>query len=142
MGEQANKAVVQGLFDEVVNGHDPEALQRYLAADVVDDDKLIFAQPEGPEGVETGFRMLFEAFPDLHAAVQQLIAEGDTVVARLWLSGTNTGDYRGLPEPTRRKAGWRAILVFRLADGKITEIGGVADRMKMLTELGILPDIG
>jgi steroid delta-isomerase-like uncharacterized protein len=142
MGGQANKSVVQGLFDDVVNGHDPDALHRYLAADVVDHEKLIFAQPEGPEGVETGFRMLFEAFPDLHANVEELIAEGDTVVARLRLTGQNTGAYHGLPEPTGRRAEWRAILVFRLADGKITEISGVADRMKMLTELGILPDIG
>jgi steroid delta-isomerase-like uncharacterized protein len=142
MGGHANKSVVQGLFDEVVNGHDPDVLHRYLAADVVDHEKLIYAQPEGPDGVETGFRMLFEAFPDLHATVEQLVEEDDTVVARVRLSGTNTGAYRGLPEPTRRRAEWRAILVFRLADGKIAEIGGVADRMEMLTQLGILPDIG
>ena len=53
-----------GLFDEVVNGHDADALHRYLAADVVDHEKLIFAQPEGPAGVETGFRLL-GIWPDI-----------------------------------------------------------------------------
>jgi steroid delta-isomerase-like uncharacterized protein len=142
MGDRAGKAVVQGFFNEVFNGHDPGALTRYVAADVVDHDPLVFAQPEGPEGVEAGLRMLFVAFPDLHADVAELIAEGGTVVARLRCSGTNTGEYRGLPEPTMKRAEWRAIMVFRVADGKIAEIRGVADRMEMLTQLGILPDIG
>jgi predicted ester cyclase len=83
-----------------------------------------------------------EAFPDFRAEVEGLLADGDAVVAHLQLSGTNTGEYRGLPEPTGQAAQWEAVGIFRLVDGKIAEIRGVADRMGMLTQLGILPAIG
>jgi predicted ester cyclase len=86
--------------------------------------------------------MLFNAFPDFNVSIDQVIGKGEWVAARLSISGTNTGLYRGLPEPTHRSANWEAIGFVRLADGKIAEIYGTADRMGMLTQLGILPDIG
>ena len=69
------------------------------------------------------------------------------MTASAWRCGsscpaTNTGDYRYLPAPTGRRAVWEGIGIFRVADGKITEIWGTADRMEMLTQLGLLPDIG
>lgn len=86
--------------------------------------------------------MFLDAFPDFHAEVEDLVAEADTVVARLQLAGTNTGDYRGLPEPSERRAEWEAVAMFRLAEGRIVEIRGVADRLGMLTQLGIVREIG
>jgi hypothetical protein len=32
--------------------------------------------------------------------------------------------------------------VFTVRNGKVTEMRGVSDRMTMLTQLGVLPDIG
>jgi ketosteroid isomerase-like protein len=64
------------------------------------------------------------------------------VVVRFTLSGTNTGDYRGLPAPTQQHFGSEAIAILRVAAGRVVEIRGTADRLGMLTQLGILPDIG
>ena len=86
--------------------------------------------------------MLLQGFPDLHLTTQELLAEGDQVVARFTMSGTNTGDYRGLPAPTQQRFQSEAITIMRLADGRVAEIRGTADRLGMLTQLGILPDIG
>jgi predicted ester cyclase len=86
--------------------------------------------------------MLLEGFPDLHLSTEELIAEGDQVVARFTLSGTNTGDYRGLPAPTQQHFESEAIAILRVAAGRVVEIRGTADRLGMLTQLGILPDIG
>ena len=86
--------------------------------------------------------MLLQGFPDLRLTTQELIAEGDQVVARFSMSGTNTGDYRGLPVPTQQRFESEAIAIMRVADGKVAEIRGTADRLGMLTQLGILPDIG
>jgi predicted ester cyclase len=99
-------------------------------------------QPEGPGGVEEGVRMLLRGFPDLQVTVEELLAEGDRVVARLTMAGTNTGDYRGLPAPTQQHFNSEAIAILRVADGRVAEIRGTADRLGMLTQLGILPDIG
>jgi predicted ester cyclase len=86
--------------------------------------------------------MLFTAFPDLCADVRQVVDGGDCVAVRFDLSGTNTGDYRYLPAPSGRRAVWEAIGIFRVVDGTIAEIWGTADRLGMLTQLGLLPDIG
>jgi hypothetical protein len=50
--------------------------------------------------------------------------------------------YRGLPAPTQQQFGSEAIAIMRVADGKVAEIRGTTDRLGMLTQLGILPDIG
>jgi predicted ester cyclase len=135
-----NATVVRRLFDEVVNAHDVGPLDSLVAPDVVDHQQVIFAQSE--EGIGAGLQMLFDGFPDFRADLEQVVADGDQVAARFHLSGTNTGNYRGLPAPTQRHAEWDAMALFRIAGGRIAEVWGVADRMGMLTQLGILPDIG
>jgi len=135
-----NKAVVEQLF-ESINRRDLDALSEVVAPDVVDHNAVIFMQPDGPGGVIEGIRMLLIGFPDLRITVNDLIGEADSVASRLTLSGTNTGDYRGLPQPTNQHFENEAIAILRIEDGKVAEIRGCADRLGMLVQLGILPDI-
>jgi predicted ester cyclase len=129
-----------GIF-RIADGRLDE-LPEVVAPDVVDHNAVIFMQPEGPGGVEEGVRMLLVGFPDLQLLTQELLAEGDQVVARFTMSGTNTGDYRGLPAPTGQHFESEAIAILRIADGRVVEVRGTADRLGMLTQLGILPDLG
>jgi predicted ester cyclase len=139
---QVNQELVGTFFDEVINAHNADRAPELLTETVVDHNKIVLTEPEGPGAAEDGLRMLFTAFPDLYADVRQVVDDGDCVAVRFELSGTNTGDYRYLPAPTGRRAVWEAIGIFRIADGKIAEIWGTADRLGMLTQLGLLPDIG
>jgi predicted ester cyclase len=141
VGLEENKAVAQRLFD-AINNASLDELPQVVAAEVVDHNAVIFMQPEGPGGVAEGIRMLLQGFPDLHLTTQELLAEGDKVVARFIMSGTNTGDYRGLPVPTRQYFESEAIAILRIADGRVAELWGTADRLGMLTQLGVLPDLG
>jgi predicted ester cyclase len=141
VGLEENKAVAQRLFDAINNGALDE-LPQVVAPDVIDHNAVIFMQPEGPGGVKEGIRMLLKGFPDLHLATQELLAEGDKVVARFTMSGTNTGDYRGLPAPTQQYFESEAIAILKIVDGRVAEVRGTADRLGMLTQLGILPDLG
>jgi steroid delta-isomerase-like uncharacterized protein len=133
-----NKAVVNRLVESI----NTRALDRLSELVVVDHNEVIFMQPDGPGGVAEGIRMLVAAFPDLRIDVHELIGEADTVVARLTVSGTNLGEYRGLPEPTNQHFETEAVAIFGLDNGKVAEIHGTADRLGMLVQLGILPDIG
>jgi ketosteroid isomerase-like protein len=137
-----NTVIIERLIEEVFSQQDLAALPELVAADVVDHQAIIFAQPGRPGGVAAGVGALVEAFPDLSIEIGELLPAGDRVVARLTLAGTNAGGYRGLPAPTNRHAQWEAIAIFRIAGGKIAEIHGCADRLGLLTQLGILPDIG
>ena len=138
----AGQQLVGTFFGNVINAHRPDRATELLSDTVVDHNKIVLTEPGGPGAAEEGLRMLFTAFPDLHADVRQMVDDGECVAVRFELSGTNSGDYRYLPAPTGRRAVWEAIGIFRVAEGKITEIWGTADRMGMLTQLGLLPDIG
>jgi predicted ester cyclase len=137
-----NKTVIRRLCEEILTRKDLTSFWDVVSPDVVDHQQIILAQPEGSKGVEEGVRALHVAFPDLRVDVDELLEEGVKVAAYLKISGTNTGDYRGLPQPTGRRALWDAVAIFTLEDGRITEIRGQADRMGMLTQLGVLPDMG
>ena len=112
MSLEDNKAVVRRIFD-AINNRAFARVPELVAADVVDHNAIIFMQPESPGGVEEGLRMLLAGFPDLEIRVEDLIAEANHVVARFVMSGTNTGDYRGLPEPTNRRFENEAIAIFQ-----------------------------
>jgi predicted ester cyclase len=67
--------------------------------------------------------VLLRAFPDLHVAVEDVIAEGDKLVCRDTVTGTHQGEYRGLP-PTGKSVAYNEIFILRFAGGRIAEIWG------------------
>jgi predicted ester cyclase len=68
--------------------------------------------------------------------VQDLIGEGDQVVARLRVVGKHTGSDPRRPEPTGRDFDVEQTWIFTLTDGLITEIRAVSDRLGMFLQLG------
>jgi len=139
---EQNKALVRKLLEEAFDGKRVEVVDEIVAASVVDHNKIIFAQPGGPGGVGEGIRMFLVAFPDLSVVVERLVGEDDYVAAKVRMAGTNTGPYPRVPEPTGRHAEWGSMDLFRMEGGKMAELWGTSDRMGMLTQLGILPDMG
>jgi steroid delta-isomerase-like uncharacterized protein len=61
------------------------------------------------------------AFPDWTLSIEDMIAEGDLVVARWRAQGTHTGELEGLPAPTGDRLVVRGITIARVQDGKIVE---------------------
>ncbi len=85
--------------------------------------------------------MLVAAFPDLHTDTEELIAEGDKVVQRFTVSGTDKGGFMGAP-PTGKHYKVTGISIFRIANGKIVEHWGVFDQAGVLQQLGLMPGPG
>jgi len=81
---------------------------------------------------------LLQAFPDLHVEIEDLVAEGDRVVARNTVTGTHRGAYLGLPAAQRRIT-WSEIFIGRLRDGRVVETWGVVDVAAQMRQLGLLP---
>ena len=92
----------------------------------------------GAELLKEVFARLQRAFPDLHVAVEDLIAEGDKVVARNTVTGTHQGEYMGLP-PTGKSITYNEIFIVRLADGRVAETWGVVDVLSQMRQLGAIP---
>jgi steroid delta-isomerase-like uncharacterized protein len=79
------------------------------------------------------------AFPDVHFTVEDQIAEGDKVVVRYRFQGTHLGAFQGMP-PTGKQVAYTAILIYRMADGKIAEQWTEFDQLGFLRQLGVLPN--
>ncbi|HEY3501777.1 MAG TPA: ester cyclase [Actinocatenispora sp.] len=130
-----NKQVVQGFLD-AVSERRIAGLADYLAADVVDHNKIIHGEPDEPGAAFEAIRQQLAAFDPLLMRVDELIAEGDRVVARLTMTGRHGGTHPRMPTPTGRTFAVEAIFVFTLADGRITQIRAVSDRLGLFLQLG------
>jgi len=131
----ANKELVRGLF-EAINTRRLDDLRLYLAADVIDHNKIIYGETDEPGAAFDGFRMQLDAFGEGGMFPQELIGEGDQVVARLIVRGTHTGFHPRMPLPTGRSFEVEQVWMFTVTDGKISEIRAVSDRLGMFAQLG------
>ena len=78
------------------------------------------------------------AFPDLSFKVEHCFGEGDLVVSRVVVSGTNTGELFGTPA-TGKKMTLPLTTIQRFANGKITEEWESWDQADMMRQLGVAP---
>jgi predicted ester cyclase len=104
-----NKATFR-RFHDAVNSGDAELIAQTID-EVVEPDVLYHAPvltgATGAQMLKQVWPVLLRAFPDLHVAVEDVIAEGDKVVSRNTVTGTHQGEYRGLP-PTGKSVTTRS----------------------------------
>ena len=138
--ETRNKATF-GRFHDAVNTGDVDLIAKTIDEAVVPD--LLFHAPvpngmTGAQALKQVWVTLFHAFPDLHVAIEDVIAEGDKVVYRNTVTGTHQGEYRGIA-PTGKTITYNEIFIFRFTEGRIAEIWGVVDVLAQLRQLGVIP---
>jgi steroid delta-isomerase-like uncharacterized protein len=133
MSIEDNKNLVR-RYQEAYNTEDYEALAEVMAADV-HTPNITPGMPPGLEGAIAVHKKTLLGMPDYYTAIEDLIAEGDKVVARVKMTGTHTGDFWGLP-PTGRQVNLTSIYIVRIADGKIVEHWGEEDGIKVVKQLG------
>jgi steroid delta-isomerase-like uncharacterized protein len=139
MAVEENKAIVR-RYQEAYNSNNLEALNDVVAADVLT-PKIMPGLPPGIEGAKVVHQTTLRGMPDFHTAIDDLIAEGDKVVARVTMTGTHTGDFWGMPA-TGRRVKFTGIYVVRIAGGKIVEHWGEEDGVGLLQQLGVMPGPG
>lgn len=132
---ERNKALVLRFWDEIWNKGNAT-----VAKEILPTDYVVFEMP--------WVEIWHAAFPDFHVSVNEMIAEGDTVVSRITIRGTHCGELKGqlvnwLTEPlmpTGRCIEIDGIWVFKVIEGKTLrmETQGVADWLGMLRQLGAL----
>jgi steroid delta-isomerase-like uncharacterized protein len=137
MSTEQNKALVNRLVEEVLNQHDLSVLDEIVSLDFVEHEALPPGVPSGREGSIALFSMLLNAFPDFYATVEHLIAEGDQVVLHMTWTGTQEGEFMGIP-PTGNRISIGVIDIIRVADGMLVEHWGVMDQATMMQQLGMM----
>jgi steroid delta-isomerase-like uncharacterized protein len=124
---------------EAFNRRDMDAAADLVADELVNHSAIPEAQ--GRTGLLMIWAKLWAAFPDLVWTCEDVVAEGDRVVCRMRLRGTNSGPlhFARMPLPaTGRTIDSEAIHIFRLADDKVVELWGQRDELGMLRQLGHL----
>jgi steroid delta-isomerase-like uncharacterized protein len=123
---EENKAIVRRVY-EIVSTGDFERAAEIVDQDAPDNELL----PDDPPArlIDT-FKETFaearEGFPDLGITIEDVMAEGDRVTARVVMRGTHRGEFQGIT-PTGKRIEVRAIDMFRISNGKIVEHWGHAD---------------
>ena len=137
MSIDANKNLVQ-RYQEAHNTNNLDALGAIVATDLITHSQMP-GLPPGLEGGKMVHQRTVMAIPDFRADIEDLIAEGDKVVARLTFRGTHTGgDFMGIP-PSGNSFAFSATSIFRIADGKIAEWWVTWDNVTVLQQLGHMP---
>jgi steroid delta-isomerase-like uncharacterized protein len=141
MSTENNKAITRRFYEEVFDRGNLAYVDEVLDTDCVDHDTF------NPMGTRDGFRQsvasLKEAFPDSKMVIEDLITEGDKVVVRVTMQGTNTGPLSMGPGSTIPATGKSltatGIDIIQFAGGKVVEHWGEFDMMGMMQQLGLIP---
>lgn len=135
-----NKAIVRRFFELFSRG-DLETIGRELLSPEI---AVHFPGMPGPLNLE-GYRqvglMFRAAFPDIQDTVEDQIADGDKVVTRITSHGTHQGELMGIPA-TGKQYTATAIVIDRIAAGRIVERWMQFDQLGMLQQLGVVPSLG
>ena len=129
MSSEENKALVRREQEELWNGTgNLDAAQELFVADRVE-----VARQEAAD-----FR---EGFPDVVSTIEDLIAEGDKVMARWRARATHQGEYMGIP-PSGKEVEFTGISVYRIEAGKIAESWNVEDELGLMRQIGAVAELG
>ena len=135
--EQDNKEIVARFIEEFKNKANHDIVDELLAPDFVHhlpDPRL----PPGRDAIKLLGQSIVAGFPDVHATVEELLADGDFVIERTTTRATNTGEFNGIPASGKQVV-WTETHIYRLKDGKIAEQWSETDLLGLLTQLGAIP---
>ena len=139
MSTEENKAIARRVF-EAINEKNWAVLDDVISTD------CLFHGPWGEEEkvsqlIKRIALMMYDAFPDHHLTIEDMIVEGNKVVTRATARGTHKGDFMGIA-PTGKQFIMMGIWIYYIADGKIIEDWEVLDQLGMMQQLGAIPPMG
>ena len=132
MSAEDNRAIVRRWIDALNSGNIASGAEEAFAAEHRDG----YAGPDqmpGPEGVKQRVGRLLAAFPDLYFTIEDMTAEGDWVVTRFTVRGTQRGELQGIPS-TGKQVAFPWVSIARIAAGKIVESWSVFDGLGLIKQ--------
>lgn len=139
MSIEENKQIVR-RYQEIYNSNNLDALTEVVSEELLT-PKIMPGIPSGIEGAKMAHRIMLTGFPDYQTTIDDLIAEGDKVAARITMTGRHTGSFMSIPA-TGKCVSFTGIYIARIANGKIVEHWGEEDSVSLLSQLGVMPKMG
>jgi predicted ester cyclase len=135
--QEANKSFIRDFVEQAMNQGHIELADRCFAPDCRVHVPGRPDLPPGPEAFKAVMAMWRGAFADWRMDIDDLVAEGDTVVKRFTTTGTHTGPLLGAA-PTGRTFRVEGVVTFRMRGGQVVESWVTDDVPSMLVQLGLL----
>jgi steroid delta-isomerase-like uncharacterized protein len=133
-GLTGNERVVEAFLQDVINEHNGDHAASYLNPGMQWSGGTV-GTVTGSANVAGLFAGVVAAFPDAHITINDIFAQGDQVVVRVVVSGTQEGAILGIPA-SGRFVQWDGVDVYRLSDGKISNIWAGDDWTAILNDTG------
>jgi predicted ester cyclase len=134
--QESNKALMRRWFEEVWNQGSPEAVCVMMSEVCINHG--LSGDPAEPLRGASGFlpfhTQFREAFPNIEVVVEDVIAEGDRVVARCSVRGKHEGDSLGM-KATNTMVDFDGIAIARVKDGMFVESWNSFDFARMYRQL-------
>lgn len=131
---QTNADIVRAFIASFWNGRDFDSLNRFLTPDYIDHAYL----PHTANGLKETAGVLSIALPDHRSTIEDVVAQGEKVVARMTLRGTHDGPFRGTP-PTGNPVEVEVYRMYRLAEGRVAEHWALLDTATLLRQIAAQP---
>jgi steroid delta-isomerase-like uncharacterized protein len=133
------KALATRFYAEIMSKGDLDVIDDLIADDFVEHEEVP-GGASGKDGVRQFVQMIRAAFPDLQVDVAAMVAEGDEVWVHAVATGTNQGEFMGMPA-TGKPMTMAMIDRIKFKGGKAVEHWGVSDNLAMLTQLGVVAEM-
>jgi steroid delta-isomerase-like uncharacterized protein len=140
MSAEENKALIRRYFeaiDAACQTGDAGIIDEFLAPGFVEHNPFPGIPPTR-EGWKQAFAMFVAGAPGWHV-VEDLVAEGDKVAARITAHGTHSGELFGIPA-TGKEIRVSGIAIWTIHGGRIVEHWHETDQAGLLRQLGLLGD--
>lgn len=130
-----NKSLVRRYYAEVWNAWSVPALEELISSEIIF-HRSIGTAVKGVADFKQYVSRIRSAFSDFHNHIEELIAEGDQVAARLTYTGTHRGELFGFPG-IGNKIKYQGLAIFEFKKGKITRgfvLGDTETRKRQLAQ--------
>lgn len=128
----ANKDLVKRYISEVLTANRLDRLDEMLSPDFTDNTPGLLTGEAGPAVIRKAQERIRSVFPTVEYVVDDLIGEGDKVVARYTVKAA-TKEAEGAPS---QKVSVTGMTIFRVSGGKIRETWIINDQVELYRQLG------
>ncbi|MCA6370185.1 MAG: ester cyclase [Cytophagales bacterium] len=137
MEQNKNKEIVARFYNEALNKGNLDLLNDLMTEDFIDHNAPP-SQLQGIKGIKNFLKMVTTAYPDLNIVLEETIAEGNKVVARLTITGTQSGVFMGTIPPSNKRVKWTGIDIIEIQGDKIIGRWSERNLYSMMIQIGAI----
>jgi steroid delta-isomerase-like uncharacterized protein len=137
---EGNKFVIRRSFEELWNKGNLSLADELFTPNYEHHDASSPDLGRGPESEKKRAALYRSAFPDLQLTIEDIIAEGQTVMVRWSCRGTHKGDLSGIA-PTGKQVTISGVSIARFTNGKMVEGWVNWDALGLMQQLGVVPEL-